>query len=167
MSAPTTDFAGLYVSEKSRLTRLVQRFVRNRATTEELVHDAFVNLIDRGASARDQKAYLTRIARNLAIDSCRADRHLQSLDEVDLFAMADPSPSAEAALLDREALALTLRVLAALPERTRAAFVLHRLGELTLADIAGRLGMSTAHAGRLVLQGYVAVRDALRAAELR
>ncbi len=70
---------------------------------------AFVDLIDRGAAARDRRAYLTRVARNLAIDSCRADRLLQSLDEADLFAMADPAPSAETTLLDRDALAWTVR----------------------------------------------------------
>lgn len=111
---------------------------------------------------RDEKAYLARVARNLAIDHRRKQRSLVDLEDAELFALADPAPSAEAVLADRQALLLTLKIIATLPVRTRKAFEMHRLGEHTLAEIAGTLGMSTAHAGRLVMEGYRTVRDQLR-----
>ncbi|WP_249780942.1 sigma-70 family RNA polymerase sigma factor [Bradyrhizobium sp. dw_78] len=165
MNARAIDLAGLYVSEQSKLRRLINRIVGNRTTTEDLIQDTFVNLM--GPSAKviinDEKAYLARVARNLAIDHRRKQRPLVSLEDAELFALADSTPSAETVVADRQALLLTFEILASLPERTRKAFEMHRLGEHTLAEIARTLGMSNAHAGRLVLEGYRAVRDRLRA----
>ena len=57
------------------------RLIRNRATAEELVQDAFLNLIAReaGPDIRSHEAYLTRIARNLALNHLR---HLRQGVEV-------------------------------------------------------------------------------------
>src|SRR5262249_31004866 len=118
MTVGTFDLAGLYLSERGRLSRLIRRIVRNRTVTEDLVHDTFVNLIDRGATAQNHAAYLTRIAQNLAIDHQRRLRHeAVSLDDAALFAIADTTPSAETVLIDREALARTIDILSSLPPR--------------------------------------------------
>ncbi len=164
MRVQTIDLAGLYVLEQGRLRRLINRIVGNRTVAEDLVQDAFVNLMGPAAkgAVRDERAYLARIARNLAIDHRRKERAFVALDDAALFALADPAPSAETAMADRQALQLTLTIMAALPERTRKAFEMHRLGERTLVEIAQALGMSTAHAGRLVMDGYRIVRDRLR-----
>ncbi len=165
MSAQTIDIAGLYLSEQGRLRRLIHRIVGNRTTAEDLVQDTFVNLMGPSlrATINDEKAYLARVARNLAIDHHRKQRTFVSLEDAELFAMADPTPSAETSIADRQALLLTFEILASLPVRTRKAFEMHRLGEHTLAEIAQALGMSNAHAGRLVMEGYRTVRDRLRA----
>lgn len=165
MSSTASQAARLYASEHGRLARLIQRIVRNRATTEDLVHDSFVRLLDRigaGAGISDKEAYLTRIAQNLAIDHRRREKELLSLDEAGLFEMADAAPTPETVLADRQALARTIVILAGMPERTRRAFEMHRLGEATLADIGHAIGISTAHAGRLVMDGYRQLRDGLR-----
>lgn len=167
MSSTGLPTAELYASERGRLARLIQRIVRNRATTEDLVHDSFVRLLDRlgaGTGIADREAYLTRIAQNLAIDHKRREKEHVALDEAGLFEMADRRPDAEASLAGRQALARTLLILAAMPERTRRAFEMHRLGDATLAEIGVTLGISTAHAGRLVMEGYRSLRDGLRAA---
>lgn len=166
MAGQVFDVARLYGSERGRLSRLVHRIVRNTSTAEDLVQDTFVNLL--GVSGRDivqdERAYLSRIARNLAIDHKRREREMLSLEDAGIFAMSDPTPSAETALADRQALALTMETMAALPERTRRALEMHRLGECTLAEIGRTLGVSTATAGRLVVDGYRVVRDRLREA---
>lgn len=166
MRAQTIDLAGLYVSEQGRLRRFVNRIVGDWTVAEDLVQDAFANLMGPAAKGvvRDEKAYLARIARNLAIDHHRKESALVALDEEALFSLADPAPSAETVMADRQALQLTLKIIAALPDRTRKALEMHRLGESTLSEIAQALGMSTAHAGRLVMDGYRIVRDRLREA---
>jgi RNA polymerase sigma-70 factor, ECF subfamily len=167
MPSRTLDIAKLYGAERGRLWRLVQRIVRNQATAEDLVQDSFVNLMGatcRNGPVQDERAYLSRIARNLALDQKRRERETLTLEDAGIFAMADPTPSAEQALADRQALALTLDAMASLPERTRRALEMHRLGEKTLAEIGRTLGVSTAQAGRLVLNGYGVVRDRLREA---
>jgi RNA polymerase sigma-70 factor (ECF subfamily) len=126
-----------------------QRIVRNSATAEDLVHDSFVTLIGRelDPSPRDQVADLTRIAQNLALDHRRREARMASLEETATFDLADASPSPETIVADRDALLQTLKILAAMPERTRCAFQMHSLGEKKLAQIAAELSISTAHAG--------------------
>lgn len=164
--APELDVSELYVSERGRLGSLIHRIVRNRFATEDLVQDSFVKLLGREASGpvRDGNAYLTRIARNLAIDHRRSGREFVGLEEAGIFDMADPAPSAETRLIDRQALRQTVAILAAMPEKTRRAFEMHRLGGATIVEIGKALGISSAHAGRLVLKGYAHIRDGLRAA---
>jgi RNA polymerase sigma-70 factor (ECF subfamily) len=163
MNAQTIDLAGLYVSERGRLRRLVSRIV-GKSTAEDLVQDTFVKLMGpaTGVTIIDEKAYLARVARNLAIDHKRKQREFVDLADAELFGLADPAPSAEVALADRQALRLTFEIIAAMPGRMRKAFEMHRLGEHTLTHIARELDMSTAHAGRLVMEGYRTVRDRLR-----
>ena len=167
MTARALGYASLYVTEKGRLGRLINRIVSNQATTEDLVHDTFVNILGaaQALEIRDDKAYLARIARNLAIDHKRKDRGDVALDEAHIFSLVDPSPSPETVAADRQALAITMSAIASLPERTRKALEMHRLGDHTLTQIARSLGISTSLAGRLVLEGYRIVRDRLREAE--
>lgn len=164
MAARVAEWAGLYVSEKGRLSRLINRIVGNAATAEDLVQDTFVNVLGapQDRAIRDDKAYLSQVARNLAVDHTRKDRRLVALNEEEFFALVDPSPSPEVIAADRQALAITVKAMSELPERTRKALEMHRLGDHTLAEIGKILGISTSLAGRLVLDGYRIVRDRLR-----
>lgn len=163
MTISTVHIERLYSSEKGALSRLVDRIVRNRTTAEDLVQDTFVRMISSPGTGEisNEAAYLARIARNLAFDHRRKEKPTVTLEDAGIFSMADPTPSAETRLADKQALELTLKTMAALPERTRRALEMHRLGELTLAEIGRSLGISTSLTGRLVLDGYKAVRQSL------
>jgi RNA polymerase sigma-70 factor (ECF subfamily) len=164
MTARVADLAVLYAAERGRLGRLINRIVANPATAEELVHDVFVKAL--GASPaeelRNDKAYLARIARNLAIDHKRKDGRIVDIGEEAYFSFADPSPSPETVAADKQALLITMAAIASLPERTRKALEMHRLGDHTLAQIGKTLGISTSLASRLVLEGYRIVHERLR-----
>lgn len=165
MTARTVEWATLYASERGKLGRLINRIVGNPGTAEDLVHDAFVRAMTGSAQEiRDDKAYLSRIARNLAIDHKRKGARTVEISEDALFAIADPAPSPEIIAADKQALAITLAAMASLPERTRRALEMHRLGDHTLAQIAKELGISIALASRLVLDGYRIVHARLREA---
>lgn len=165
MTARTLEWAALYSSERGKLSRLVSRILGNPSTAEDVVQDAFLRAMTcAGPDIRDDKAYLSRIARNLAIDQKRRDARMADISEDALFAIADPSPSPETIAVDRQALAITIAAMASLPARTRRALEMHRLGDHTLAQIAKELGISIALASRLVLEGYRIVHTRLREA---
>jgi RNA polymerase sigma factor (sigma-70 family) len=166
MAVRTLEVANLYASERGRLSRLIHRIVGNSATTEDLVHDAFVKALvaARPQDIRDEKAYLSRVARNLAIDQKRKETRNGEVGEEALFTLVDPSPSPETIAADRQALAITLDAIASLPERTRRALEMHRLGDRTLAEIGKTLGVSTSLTARLVLEGYRIVHERLKGA---
>ena len=96
------------------------------------------------------------IVRNLAFDLNRRltleNRHPASEDELQGLPSENPSPECEALYSDE--LQRLQDAMTRLPERSRQAFVMHRLHGMTFKDIALRLGISTSLAHQLV-------RDAL------
>jgi RNA polymerase sigma-70 factor (ECF subfamily) len=90
--------------------RYVRGFVRDGAVARDLTQEVFVRLcveLRAGRSVMDARAWLFRVAHNLAIDEQRRLRVRESyesgLDPADVpFALSDPAPSAESMLLRRE-----------------------------------------------------------------
>lgn len=95
-------------AEKVRLGRLVQRIVGNASTADEIVQDAFLNLINAGGGTKidEPGAYFTRAARNLALNRLRHMRHGVeiSVDAEIYEAIADRRASPELELLYRQEL---------------------------------------------------------------
>lgn len=136
-------------------------------TAADLTQDAFLKVLvsppPEAAQTYNPKAYLYRAARNLGIDHGRRERVLVRVDLSDerFEAIADPSPSAETIVYDRQKLRLVEAALAELPRRVREAFELHRIGGLTIAEVANRLGMSTTRTWVLIRDAYEHIEDRL------
>lgn len=74
MSAKTEEIATLYVAEHERLERQICRRVGCRATACDLVHDIFLRIWEKATERTgSSSAYLTRCARNAAIDHVRSE----------------------------------------------------------------------------------------------
>ncbi|MGQ5720641.1 sigma-70 family RNA polymerase sigma factor [Pseudochrobactrum asaccharolyticum] len=97
-----------------------------------------------------------RIARNLGTDYQRREGLLRRVDlsVEDFAAIADPSPSPEKQVYDRQKLLLTQQALSELPQRTRTAFEMHRMDEMTIAAIAAELDLSTGRTWSLIRETY-------------
>jgi len=149
----------LYLSHRGALVRYANRLVKDAARAEDLVQEAFLRLSGATATTifEEPLAYLHRIVRNMALDLAR---HLavESRYEVggveDLAAsVPDTLPSPEAAAATREQFHQLLRALDELPERTRIAVEMHRLGGYKLREIAAHLNVSISTAHALVAEG--------------
>jgi RNA polymerase sigma-70 factor (ECF subfamily) len=125
---------------------LINRLVGNVSAADDIVHQAFVKLIaiDEDKALDNSPAYLTRAARNLALNHIRDLRRRSEvgLPDTTLHALPDASPTPEAAAIARCELRLVLRAVAALPPRRREAFVLSRFEGLSYDEIAARQGVS-------------------------
>lgn len=147
-----------------RHARDINRFLRRRGHTPEtaadLTQDTFLRVLasppGEAGLNHNPRAYLYQVSRNLSINHHRRDRLLQTVDLADTEAgeIADPVPSPEAVVYSRQRLAQAERALAELPERTRTAFELHRLGERTIAQVAEELGLSTTRTWALIRDAY-------------
>ena len=145
--------------------RLVMRVIGNRATAEELVQDAFLRLItsDVGPEIRSHEAYLTRIAKNLALNHLRHIRQgvEVSVDGQVLEAMGADQPQIEAILIARQMLKTILKAIIALPPRRREIFILHRFEDLTYDQIAAQLGISRNTVMVQIVNALADLRDKL------
>jgi RNA polymerase sigma factor (sigma-70 family) len=127
------------------LQRVAFRILGNTQWAEDLVQDACVKLIESGCGGDigQPAAYFCQVVRNLALDA-----HRRAGIEARVFACEEEGldvaagGSAESLASSRQELRMVADALAGLPQRTRRAFELHRLGGLTQREIAGELGVS-------------------------
>lgn len=127
-------------------------------TAADLTQDAFVRIVARPPEERgdggNPAAYLHRVARNLGINHRRRESLLEMVELDAAAAIADPGPSPERIVYSRQCLTITHLALSELPERTRLAFEMHRLGERTIAEVGAELGISTTRAWSLIREAY-------------
>lgn len=114
-----------------------------------------IQAVDDHPPIANTRAFLYRMARNVAIDMVRSDRsrsrHVGGGDELP-HDVAAPMPSAETTLLDREALARLTGALGELSPRCQQIIRMNRLDGVPMAEIAATLGISRQMVGRYIAQ---------------
>ena len=136
-----------FLEARDDLLRFLKRRGR-RDAAEDIVQTAWLKLHERGGdpkSWQEPRAVLFTTAANLKIDAHRRETVAEealakeaALQHVDGLGV-DPEAQADAAgRLERLSAAL-----AELPPQCRQAFLMNRIDELTHAEIAARLGIST------------------------
>lgn len=146
MSDEALSMAALYATEQNRLRRRLIGRGLSAQQAADAVQELFLRLLGIPRSnVRDARAYLSRAADSIAVDHWRREQRVQRLFEGeprDAAMIADPTPSAEARLLEQDKLHDLERALSALPPRCREVLLLHKFEELSYAAIALRLGIS-------------------------
>lgn len=130
-----------YVDFDRRLTRrLGSPDLASEALNETYLRLAGMREI---GPVRSPKAYLFRIALNIAIDRRRAEKRRLTADEVDsLLEIPDDRPDAARVIEDRSDVELLQRAIAELPERRRRVLMLSRIEGLPNREIAALLGVT-------------------------
>src|SRR2546427_13121449 len=163
MAAPI-DLERLYDSHAQALFAFLLNFIRNEGDTRDLLQELFVKLAQRPQlldKVRDERAFLLRLAHNLAIDLMRRrgtrQRNYEQLAEGMVAVFAPTAEPDERAF--REALSAAL---AELPAEQRAIVHLKLWEGLTFEQIADLLGISPNTAASRYRYGLDKLRDRLR-----
>jgi len=152
---PADTTLALYIEHRDELLNYANRIVRDRASAEDVVQEAWLRFSARarqdGAIAQPTN-YLYAIVRNLALDWMRrASRGApQAVSDVVLENVPSEAPSIERVLYFRDELRALEELVAELPERTQIAFRMYRRERRPLKEIAERLGVSIPRAHRMV-----------------
>jgi len=160
---------------RTPLVSFLHRMVRNSTEAEDLAQEVFLRVY----RARKQYApsakfttWLFRIATNLALNALRDGRYRQmevSLDqpgeagesgdsEHAAIQLPDGRPGVEQQLVARDRAAIIRRAIEALPEKQRAAVLLHKYHELEYAEIARILDCSESALKSLLFRAYETLR---------
>ena len=163
MPAPT-DFERIYDDHAQALFSFLLNFTRHEADTRDLLQELFVKLARRPellAGARNQRAFLLRLAHNLAIDLIRRrsarERNYEQLAGDTIATFAPASEPDERAF--RQALSAAL---AELPPEQRAVVHLKLWEGLTFEQIAELLELPPNTAASRYRYGLDKLRDHLR-----
>jgi RNA polymerase sigma factor (sigma-70 family) len=155
--AGASDLIAIFQSLYEDLLRMVAVRTGDAERAADIVHDAYFRLVaaqEAGQPIDDPRAYIIRVAQNLAIDDGRRrTRSLQRHAPEDAAAeMLDGQPLADAVALGRERLRLLDAALQELPANVRQALLLNRVEGMTQAEIARRLGVSESMVVKYVAQ---------------
>lgn len=135
----------LFLAYRREIQVYLTSKLRDSETAADLTQETFLRYAEQtGVQVLNDRSYLYRTARNLAIDHIR-ERQRRQTDPTPAEAMADiieerPPPDQEVS--DRERLDRLRQAMLELPERTRQVFVLNRIEGLTYAEVAERLDIS-------------------------
>jgi RNA polymerase sigma-70 factor (ECF subfamily) len=149
----------------------LQRMVRNQAVAEELAQEAFLRVYRaRGNYEPSAKftTWLFRIATHLALNSLRDNRHERQEQSVDgggperqPLQLADDRANREEELVAESRLAAVRLAVAALPEKQRAAVLMHKYEGMDYAQIAAVLDCSISAVKSLLFRAYESLRASL------
>ncbi len=157
---------------RTPLVNFLYRMVRNTAVAEDLAQEVFLRVYRaRQGYAPSAKftTWMFRIATNLALNSVRDNRHRQKdismdqtidtgVDEQRTLQVPDRAPNVEQELVARSRTEMIVRAIHALPEKQRAAVLLHKYQELDYDEIARVLECSESALKSLLFRAYETLR---------
>jgi RNA polymerase sigma-70 factor (ECF subfamily) len=165
------SFGLLLDKHRAPVVHFLYRLVQEQPVAEELAQEVFLRVY-RSRSSYEPTAkfttWLFRIATHLALNWLRDEKHergQERLDDVstDLPArqISDRRPSVEQELVYSVKLEEIRRAIAALPERQRAAVLMHKYEEMEYIQIARALGCSESAVKSLLFRAYETLRSRL------
>lgn len=148
-------FATLVRRHKTSIYNFVLRMVRSPSAAEDLTQDVFVKIVQSSGEFKHEARFYTwayAIARNICIDHLRkmSLRQHPSLDQPSAHApdgptlherAADPGASAERTAIGAEMGKRIARCVEALPQEQREVFLMREIGNLTVKEMAGIVGV--------------------------
>ena len=147
------------------------RMVQNQGIAEELAQEVFLRVYRARTSYEPTAKFTTwlfRITTHLALNSLRdrkGEKRQQSLDATTEdqapMEVADVRRNREQQLVEDARLESIRDAIAGLPEKQRAAVLMHKYQELDYAQIAGVLGCSVSAVKSLLFRAYETLRARL------
>lgn len=160
----TPDVVSKLVASHRELLRFVEKRVGDRALAEDILQDAFVRSIERGAEIREDTAlaWLYRTLRNAIVDTYR--RRGASIRRLEALARELEAESAPDAELERTICGCVEELAATLKPEYGAALRRVEIDGVAVKDLAREAGITENNAAVRVFRARRALADRVRTA---
>jgi RNA polymerase sigma-70 factor (ECF subfamily) len=153
------------------MVRYFRRMMRDQEMAEDLAQEVFLRVYKSRERYQPEARFTTwlyRIATNLALNAIR-DRKDEISDTAGddcdgghlLERFADPQPTVEQRLMQRDRERLIRQAIEGLPDNQRVAVILHKYQEVDYRQIAGVLRVSESAVKSLLFRAYETLRERL------
>jgi RNA polymerase sigma-70 factor (ECF subfamily) len=155
--------ARLFEEHNRALISFLTLRLHSSQDAKEVAQEAYVRLLelDRTGAVSFMRAYLFRIAANLAVDRIRRQivrRHAVEEDQ-HFVDEVDEASAPERRFIAREELDEVEQRLKALPPKCQRAFVMHAMLERPVKEIAREMQLTERMVRHYIVRGYAVCRD--------
>jgi len=157
----------VFLQQQLSLKNFIARFFSRPQDIEDITQEAYLRAFDAeraGEHVRSPKAFLFRIAKNVALNELARKSRLLTIyieDSVSQDVVGEDS-SAEDLAMGHEKLTIFCRAVAALPVQCRRAFLLRKVHGLSHKEISERLDISVSTVEKHVASGLLRCSAYLR-----
>ncbi len=162
------SFAVLLEKHRAPVIHFLYRMVQDQATSEELAQEVFLRVYRSRTSYEPTAKFTTwlfRIATHLALNWLRDRRNERCQESLDQEAaqqparqIADGRPSVEERLVKQARLDEIRRAVSELPDKQRAAVLMHKYEGMEYSQISKVLGCSESAVKSLLFRAYESLR---------
>lgn len=144
-------FSTLLKKYRSKVFSVIYKVVKNRETTEDLVQDVFIKLMDTVRSGKYKEegkfaSWLLRIAGNLAVDHFRKKKRQPGTTDITTqyipFTSYSTDQSPEALRIREETHSTLRNLVHGLPEPQRQVVIMRHYEDMSFKEIADATGVS-------------------------
>jgi len=150
------------------IRRIVAKYRPGKEDVEDLMQETFIKCFaaDLKETIRDPKAFILRVAKNVAISEAKRKRHstttiVEDYEGPEVYE-GEEDVSLDSQLYDRRQLSAFLMVLAELPVEQQRALVMRKVEGLKFKQIATRLDVSVSTVEKRVAAALLYCQDRLR-----
>jgi len=164
-------FGLLLEKHRNSVIHFLYRLVQEQAVAEELAQEVFLRVYRSRLSYEPTAKFTTwlfRIATHLALNWLRDEKHDRGQERLDdgtadmpARQVLDRRPSVEQILVNEVKLEEVRQAVASLPEKQRAAVLMHKYEEMEYSQIARVLGCSESAVKSLLFRAYSTLRATL------
>jgi RNA polymerase sigma-70 factor (ECF subfamily) len=156
---------GVFLRFQRSLLRYLRDLLTRREDAEDVAQETFLKLVHAASLERSEvrvRAFMFKVATNLAYDRFRQRRARGHQDDAELATLPDETPAAERIVALEQGRAIVERTLLGLPARCRQVFLLRVSHEWSYDAIAQRLGVSKRTVEREMQQALEACQRSLQ-----
>lgn len=168
----TASFALLLERHRAPVIHFVYRMIQNQAVAEELAQEVFLRVYRSRATYEPTAKFTTwlfRITTHLALNWIRDQKNERRQHSLDSEApegtaplqVADVGPNVEQSMLRTARLEEIRRAITSLPDKQRAAVMMHKYEEMDYSQIAAVLQCSESAVKSLLFRAYESLRAKL------
>jgi RNA polymerase sigma-70 factor (ECF subfamily) len=165
------SFAILLEKHRLPVIHFLYRMVQNQGVAEELAQEVFLRVYRSRESYEPTAKFTTwlfRIATHLALNSLRDGKHRRTEERLDddsgdvpARQVSDQRPTVEQKMVYQARMEEIRRAVATLPEKQRAAVLMHKYEEMEYSQIAKVLNCSESAIKSLLFRAYETLRARL------